>query len=218
MSEMKEIHCRYINLGSVISHMQTPEHVVKRLLEDGDKLKESYNKNLAGHLDRQFKYSKETTSWFYNEVLDYWNSYLQIWCEFNAIDNKQIHFYSKTLWVNYMQPLDYNPMHTHDSDLTFVIYLDVPKEIHDEQVNFKGKSAPPGSIDFKYKLDEHHDKHIAWQWGKSSVFMKPKTGDFFIFPAKLHHTVAPFKSDVTRISVSGNLEIVNKADLNLNSY
>jgi hypothetical protein len=48
--------------------------------------------------------------------------------------------------------------------------------------------------------------------------MKPKTGDFFVFPAKLHHTVAPFKSDVTRISVSGNLEIVNKTDLNLNSY
>ena len=33
----------------------------------------------------------------------------------------------------------------------------------------------------------------------------PKNGDMFIFPAWVKHYVAPFYSDVTRISVSGNI-------------
>ena len=33
----------------------------------------------------------------------------------------------------------------------------------------------------------------------------PEEGDMYIFPAWLKHWVAPFKSDCTRISVSGNI-------------
>ena len=33
----------------------------------------------------------------------------------------------------------------------------------------------------------------------------PEENDMFIFPAWLKHYVAPYKSDVTRISVSGNV-------------
>ena len=40
----------------------------------------------------------------------------------------------------------------------------------------------------------------------------PKEGDMLIFPAWLKHYVAPFYSDVTRISVSGN--IASSIDLN----
>ena len=41
----------------------------------------------------------------------------------------------------------------------------------------------------------------------------PKEGDMFIFPAWLKHYVAPFYSDVTRISVSGN--VANSVELEL---
>jgi len=34
-----------------------------------------------------------------------------------------------------------------------------------------------------------------------------------IFPALLQHWVVPFKSKCTRISVSGNLEVVNRKNL-----
>ena len=33
--------------------------------------------------------------------------------------------------------------------------------------------------------------------------------DIYIFPELLQHTVVPYKSDVTRISVSGNLKATN---------
>ncbi len=39
----------------------------------------------------------------------------------------------------------------------------------------------------------------------------PQEGEMFIFPAWLKHWVFPYKSDVTRISVSGN--IVNSLEL-----
>ena len=35
----------------------------------------------------------------------------------------------------------------------------------------------------------------------------PKTGDMYIFPASLRHSVYPFKGDSTRVSMSGNLYI-----------
>ena len=37
----------------------------------------------------------------------------------------------------------------------------------------------------------------------------PEAGDFFIFPASLHHSVNHFQSKGERISVSGNLKITN---------
>ena len=40
--------------------------------------------------------------------------------------------------------------------------------------------------------------------------MFPEVGDMFIFPAALKHWVIPFKSDVVRVSVSGNVDRVNK--------
>ena len=40
----------------------------------------------------------------------------------------------------------------------------------------------------------------------------PQRGSCYIFPALLSHHVAPFKSDVTRISVSGNVTAVEQTN------
>ena len=46
------------------------------------------------------------------------------------------------------------------------------------------------------------------KWAQTSMQLDQKTGDMFI--TLLQHWVVPFKSKCTRISVSGNLEIVNR--------
>ena len=51
------------------------------------------------------------------------------------------------------------------------------------------------------------------KWAMTGQTYRPKTGDMIIFPALLQHWVVPFKSKVTRISVSGNMEIMNKKKL-----
>ena len=75
----------------------------------------------------------------------------------------------------------------------------------------EGKSPPPGCINF-------HFTHIGSdRWFNHGAHSVPETGDLLIFPAQLNHMVLPFKSDVTRISVSGNLHIANKKELSENN-
>ena len=102
-------------------------------------------------------------------------------------------------WVNYMTKFESNPLHTHDEDLSFVIYINIPKKLEKEyKTNIS--NSKPGAINFIHtlgKLKYHINQH---------TFM-PQVGDFFIFPASLHHCVNYFQSEGERVSISGNLKI-----------
>ncbi len=101
------------------------------------------------------------------------------------------------LWINNQKQFDFNPPHDHDGALSFVIYLQIPDELKKENDAYVGKSGGPGGIQFLY--GEGTRDAITYQ----AQF--PEEGDMYIFPAWLKHYVSPFKSDCTRISVSGNI-------------
>jgi len=103
----------------------------------------------------------------------------------------------EALWCNWQGPGDFNPPHDHGGDLTWVIYLKIPKELDEENKKYKGRSAGPGGITFVY--GENADRKCITH---HSVY--PEEGDMIMFPAWLKHWVYPFKSDCTRISISGN--------------
>ena len=98
-----------------------------------------------------------------------------------------------------MTKFESNPMHTHDNDLSFVIFTKIPKQLKEE--NKKAISnTKPGCINFVYSLgDKKQDisQHTFF----------PREGDFFIFPANLSHYVNHFTSEGERISISGNLDV-----------
>jgi len=96
-----------------------------------------------------------------------------------------------------MKKNEYNPPHDHADNLSFVIFLDIPEEIRKEQKEYKGQSGGPGSLMFLY--GEGNRQAITYQG------IHPNNGDMFIFPSWVKHYVAPFYSDVTRITVSGNV-------------
>ena len=75
--------------------------------------------------------------------------------------------------------------------------LDIPEALKKEHAEYKGKSCGPGGIQFIYGNGPRDC--ITYM-----SFM-PEENDMFIFPAWLKHYVAPYKSNVTRISVSGNV-------------
>ena len=54
------------------------------------------------------------------------------------------------LWINFMQKGEYNQPHSHGGDLSFVIYASMPNELVEENKNFLGTGAGPGSISFFY--------------------------------------------------------------------
>jgi hypothetical protein len=108
------------------------------------------------------------------------------------------------MWINYQKPNDFNPPHDHDGKLSFVTYLQIPEELKRENREYKGKSCGPGGIQFIYGNGPRDC--ISYM----SFF--PEENDMFIFPAWLKHWVAPYRSNCTRISVSGNVH--DQAPLN----
>lgn len=106
----------------------------------------------------------------------------------------------KAAWVNYMVAGECNPPHIHtDGMFSSVLFTDIPKDLAKESKASKNNGSKPGEIHFT--LYPHVDEHI-------SMYSKlPEVGDFFIFPAKLVHSVNSFKSKGKRVSVAFNFDV-----------
>ena len=102
-----------------------------------------------------------------------------------------------------MKPGDFNPLHTHSGDFSFVIFLETPKGLKKEQKEYEGSGSLPGSLMFEFT------QNARPKWATTGVSVIPEVGDMYIFPAMLRHWVCPFKSKGTRISVSGNLSKID---------
>ena len=207
MSKIEKVDYSHLNMGPFVMKTKVPDYIIKKLKVEGKKAKTSYNYSLAGQLDHQFLYPKEIQEWFYTEINPIIQTYRKGHCKFHGIKELGLDFTADDLWVNYMQAGDFNPLHTHGADYSFVLFLDVPKQLQKEQEDFKGTSAKPGSLLFEFT------QQAKPRWATTGTTHNPNTGDFYMFPALLQHWVCPFKSKVTRISVSGNLKIINKDKL-----
>ena len=161
-----------------------------------DKSKDA-RKFLAGHLDHEYYIEKEK---LFEILVKYFDVYKDFYYEWYR--GKLFSIEINSSWVNYMKKGDYNPPHIHlECDLSSVLYLKVPSELKKENDNYSGsiKDGGPGSISFYY--GEYRPLSI------DQVRFFPEEGDFFVFPAFLKHAVAPFKSDVERVSVAANFNI-----------
>lgn len=204
MNNFDNIQWAQIPFGPFVMKIKLPNYIIDRLHEDGKKKLKSYHKKLAGHIKTQLVYERETMEWFYSETTSVWNCYRENNCKFHGEENYQVELEAHDLWVNFMRPGDFNPVHTHGGDISFVIFVDVPNELTKEAEEFEGTGIKPGCLSFEFTQQARPKWAIT---GQSTI---PETGDMYIFPAMLQHWVAPYKSKVTRVSVSGNLEIMNK--------
>ena len=207
MSKITNVKSSYINWGPYVMKTKVPDYIIKKLKIEGKKAKESYNHALAGHLDNQFLYPQKIQEWFYQEIHPIIKAYRDGHCKFHGLEHLNIDFQADDLWVNYMKAGDFNPKHTHGGDYSFVLFLDVPKQLKKEQEDFEGTSVKPGSLQFEFT------QQAKPRWATTGTAAIPETGDFYMFPALLQHWVCPFKSNITRISVSGNLRILNRDKL-----
>jgi len=201
-----EIKYTNVNFGPFLFHSKVNESLVKFLLDEGQKATKSHNKSLAGHLKSQFLYPSEIQRKFYSDFFSsYISAYRQAHCKYYRLPQDiPVEVSYDDLWINFMKSGEFNPSHTHGSDISFVIFLEVPEEIHKEAEKYEGVGTAPGSIIF------HYGETTKPKWVENEFSYRPKAGDLFIFPALLQHWVAPFKANVTRVSVSGNLRITNK--------
>ena len=193
----EQIPINIFNWGPCVIRVKVKEDFRKLLLEEGKKSTEDYTTKLAGILDKEVGYGDESKKKILPMLSQYIGVYDQAYQKFvNQPYDKTPEYVLSALWINYQKPNDFNPPHDHDGKLSFVIYLDIPDKLKEEQSVYKGKSCGPGGIQFVYGNGPR--EAITYM----SFF--PQAGDMFIFPAWLKHWVAPYKADCTRISVSGN--------------
>jgi hypothetical protein len=108
-------------------------------------------------------------------------------------------------WVNFQKKHEFNPLHVHIGDLSFVIFVKIPFKTEDEtKIHSETREVDnvPGVFTFVYTntlgriCSDHH--HID---EKDELTI-------YLFDAKTSHAVWPFyTSDDYRITVSGNLKI-----------
>jgi hypothetical protein len=108
------------------------------------------------------------------------------------------------LWVNLQTHYEFNPIHSHSGDFSFVYY---PKNTvsYEDATNNKwdmgqrgvGGTELAGSLQLLYgEVGTMND----------TVFSHyPQEGDLIIFPSWLKHAVNPFYCEGERVSVSGNI-------------
>ena len=110
------------------------------------------------------------------------------------------------LWVNYQSKHDFNPAHIHTGAFSFVIWVKIPYDYRKEQKVYpKVNGNETAAFYFSYNStlggQESHHINLDSEWEWSMVF----------FPAKMYHGVNPFyTSDEKRISISGNVYVVDK--------
>jgi hypothetical protein len=199
MDEEYKLEYKYYHWGPFVMQTKITEELRLWMLDEARKQQENFNKELAGHLKYQFKYTDEVAGQFYEKTQPIFKMYRQGHVDFHGSKGKEVRYVGRSLWVNFMKPGDWNPPHIHGGDFSFVVYLDVPDELRKEFKEFEGTSAGPGSITFDYGTESRP------KWATNAHHHYPESGDMIIFPALTAHSVAPFKTDCTRISVSGNL-------------
>jgi len=105
-------------------------------------------------------------------------------------------------WVNFQQKHEFQPIHHHAGELSFVIWLQIPYTREEELAANPGRyanKAVSGEFEFTYTdiLGGLTQKQLGVERGWE--------GRMLLFPARLNHQVYPFFStDEYRISVSGN--------------
>ena len=201
------------------------------MLEDAKTIREearSARSILVGKIEDEFLFNDALTMKWQEILKPYFMNYLQSCVHRLSFNNFTVPDYDEgiwqtiwqtitleKIWINYQKSREHNPPHNHSGVISFVIYLDVPEEIYLEEKTDTGLTA--GTIEFvtgtpnffdKSKKDRNpRDCQRAVEYLQNyilSASFHPKAKDFLIFPAYLTHSVAPFKTDVERISVAGN--------------
>jgi len=195
MSE--QIPISIFNWGPCVVKLKVKDEFKKLLLDEAKSNKDDYTTKLAGILDKETGYTDQSKNKILPTLSQYIGVYDQAYQRYvNKPYDKLPEYVLSALWINYQRPNDFNPPHDHDGRLSFVIYCSMPKELKKEHEDYKGKSCGPGGIQFIYGNGPRD--------AITYMSFLPEENDMFIFPAWLKHWVAPYKSDCTRISVSGN--------------
>jgi len=201
--------------GPLIYHNQVGEGFLRLLHSTAENSKtsgEDRGSTLAGNIAAQTQAVVEQMPFMehlYPHVLHYVRScYNRLETNLIGVTPKHIDSIKLHLgdgpWINYQKQHEFNPIHAHGGTLSSVIMIDVPEEIAKEvdSLDYETNMPCPGQLEFI----DGPTSYLC----PGTYKVVPKTGDIFIFPAELKHTVYPFTSDVERVTMSFNVFDIEK--------
>mgnify|MGYP003123541151 FL=1 len=199
--DLRKIEYNFLHWGPFVCHYQLLQEEIDAFkdLENED----DYRRNLAGHLSNEKGLDKSKV---FKIMIPYLTSYLQGYHQFRSqpLANG---FEILGAWINRQKKNEFNPPHTHEGDLSFVIYTEIPDELDQECRESVANSPGPGCITFDFNMPFGSSGTKLFLQTHSHL---PAVGDMFIFPAALPHWVYPFrKTEGERVSISGNIKLEN---------
>lgn len=162
------------------------------------------NNILAGNIEKEYELL-ECKSYMQELLFTYITQYDE---KFNFFSRLSIcrPIVIDRLWVNFQEKYEFNPFHDHAGLLSFVIWLQIPYTIENENKFSPGRNSNKpraGQFEFHYNtiVGEIASYHVPTE--------KSEENTLLLFPSKLPHSVYPFyTSDDYRISVSGNFQFM----------
>jgi hypothetical protein len=198
--------------GPLLVSFELPEDLTDWLLGEANKVRGnkelSANKDLAGQLKEQYYFTDEIKEEFFKKVNPVFSQYRNIHCDFHKLPQKKLEWSARVLWVNFMKQHEANPVHNHGDDYSFVYFLN-DVDLSEEHKNHVARSNLPGNVGFSFGEPQPVDR----KWATQQRWFEPRKNLMIMFPALLQHYVMPYHTDVERISVSGNIKILNKEKL-----
>lgn len=191
--------------GPTVGYFKMPNHLVNKLNSSIDKDLKDHSMELVGKVSQELRFDKEITDFAYNNLYEFITEYHDYTKSRNSMgkesldSSKQYKLDITGAWYVRQFEHEYNPLHIHTGcTISCVGYLSLPEGIEDEWENdYKDHFPANGHINFSYGT---HGTHTC-----SSFLVKPKVGDFFVFPSYLFHTVYPFYTKGERRSFSMNM-------------
>lgn len=176
------------------------------------------NETLVGHIKHEYDMpkSKKVVDEYIQHLLHDYNREMRQWLEFPSTVVEDAGYVVDRLWVNFQKKHEFNPPHDHVAAMSFVIWMQVPYTLDEEEKIFnQARRNQAGKFGFLYTdtLGKIQDVTLpvdkTWQ------------GKIALFPGSMYHWVSPFyTSDEFRISVAGNVKLSINADFRKldNSY
>ena len=198
-----------IPFGPVIAYKKLSAELVTYLNSHIDDTLPDHSPYLVGKVSKEIRFNEKISDVVLKELSGFIFEYYRFTFERarmrpDSLPKEGFDYHLNTIngWFVRQYAGEYNPLHIHTNcSLSCVGYLSLPEKFEEECAE-----------DYK----DHHPSHGHIQftngvpgWHESSGFqVKPRVGDFFLFPAKLLHAVYPFYSEGERRSFSMNFEIL----------
>ena len=195
--------------GPTMGYYRMPDELVDKLNSKmSDKLKD-YSDNLVGKVkaelafdDEIIKIAQEGLGQFVGKYQAYSEIRNSLGAKSLDVENYNYGLQVISGWFVRQFENEYNPLHIHTgSRMSCVGYLKLPKGVDKEwEEDYKDHHPANGHIQFAHGTPSGYSQ--------TNFMVKPRVGDFYVFPAELFHCVYPFKTKGERRSFSVNFSFI----------